>query len=121
MRVGSGAGGSGVKADSIAAIRLSLSESFFSGTGTIPHRPRTQRPNPEDLREPGVVVEFEPELSAETTDAVSEEFVLPALAAMEASRERDDFSGPFARSAVTVGADMTGDVDTSATLGDMRR
>jgi len=119
--VGSDVEGSGVKADSIAAIRSSQSGSLISGTAAVPHRPKTQRPNAEDLREPGVAVEAVLELSAEPTDTESEGRLVPALAATEARRERDDFSGPLARSAMIVGADMIGGVDTNPTLGDMRR
>lgn len=81
-----------------------------------------RRPNVEDLRVV-VVVEAVLELSADTTDAESEGTLVPgvAAAAIEASRDREDFSGPLTRSAVTVGADMTGGVEAIATLGDMRR
>lgn len=119
--VDAGAGGSGTKADSIAAIRSSHSGSLMSGTAAVPQRPKTQRPNAEDLREPGVAVEAVLELSTETTDAESNGRLVDALAATEARRERDDAPRTLARSAVMVGADMIGGVDTSSTLGDMRR
>lgn len=55
------------------------------------------------------------ELSAEITDPVSDGTLLPA--ATEASKERDVLSELFARSIVMAGAETTGGVETSSTLG----
>ena len=94
-----------------------------SGTGAMPHRPSTQppirRPIVDDLRAPGVAVELVLVLSAEMTDVDSKERLLPA--ATEARREREDGPGALARSAVIIGAERTGGVETSSMLGETMR
>ena len=119
MGIGTVVVGSGDSADSMAAMRPWDSGSGSSETGAMPHLPNTQpptrRPKVEDLRSIAVAVDVVLELSAEATDAESEVTLEPPVldAAMEASRESEDFSGPLPRSAVTVGADMIGGVEIS--------
>lgn len=125
---GAGSGGLGVRWEGGVGVSRSDSDSvsteslwtvFVAEIGTVPHLPRTQpptrRPMLEGLRGPGGAIELVLELSAETTDPVSDGTLLPA--ATEASRERDVFSELFARSIVMVGAETTGGVETSSTLG----
>jgi hypothetical protein len=89
----------------------------------MPHRPSTQppmrRPNVDDLRDPGAAVELVLLLSAETTDADSDGRLLPA--ATDARREREDWPGALARSAVIIGTERTGGVETSSMLGETMR
>lgn len=90
-------------------------------TGAIPQRPNTQppmrRPSAADFR--GVAVELVLVLSAEMTGDDSMRTLLPA--ATEANSDLDVFSELLPRSTVIIGADTTGGVDTSSTLGDTMR
>ena len=99
------------------------SESLSDETAAMPQRPSTQppmrRPNVEALRGPRVAVEPVLVLSVDTTDAVSDLVWFPA--AMEASNDWDLCSELVARSTVMAGAEITGGVDNSSTLGDKMR
>lgn len=98
-------------------------ESLSAETGATPHRPRTQPPMRRlrvvDLRGPRVEVELVLVLSVDTIDAVSDFVGFPA--AMEASNDWDVCPELTARSAVMAGAETTGGVESSSTLGDKMR
>lgn len=98
-------------------------ESLSAEIAATPQRPRTQppmrRPRVVALRGPRVEVEAVLVLSVDTIDAVSDLVGFPA--AMEASNDWDVCSELAARSAVIAGAEITGGVDSSSTLGDRMR